>query len=138
MSKVDFTGRVAIVTGSGGGLGRTYALDLAARGAAVVVNDLGCRFDGAGQSHSMADAVVEEIRAAGGKAVANYDSVADSAGGEAIVRTAIENFGRVDVLINNAGTLRNADFDALTDDIIDQMIGVHLKGAFNEIGRAHV
>lgn len=130
MSRIDFTGRTAIVTGAGGGLGRTYALDLASRGANVVVNDLGCRFDGEGQSHSMADAVVDEIVAAGGKAVASYDSVATPDGGEDIVNKALEAFGKVDVVINNAGTLRNADFDQLTDDIIDEMISVHLKGAF--------
>jgi NAD(P)-dependent dehydrogenase (short-subunit alcohol dehydrogenase family) len=97
----------------------------------VVVNDLGCRFDGAGESHSMADAVVDEIVAAGGKAVASYDSVATPEGGEAIVRKALDAFDSVDVLINNAGTLRNADFDQLSDDTIDEMISVHLKGAFN-------
>lgn len=131
MSKIDFSNRVAIVTGAGGGLGRTYALDLARRGAAVVVNDLGCTFDGEGGSHSMADKVVDEIVAAGGKAVASYDSVATSSGGEAIVQTALDAFGRVDVVINNAGTLRNADFDQLTDDTINEMIEVHLKGAFH-------
>lgn len=129
MQTVDFKGRVAIVTGSGGGLGRTYALDLAARGAAVVVNDLGGRFDGAGSSHGMADQVVDEIRAAGGKAVANYDSVGTRSGGENIVRTAMDSFGRVDVVINNAGHLRNAPFEEIDDDILDSIIDVHLKGA---------
>lgn len=131
MTDVRFDGRVAIITGAGGGLGRTYALDLARRGASVVVNDLGGSFDGAGQSRSMADSVVDEIREAGGKAVASYDSVTTAAGGEAIVATALEQFGRVDVLINNAGTLRNAPFDALPDSTLDAMIEVHLKGAFN-------
>jgi NAD(P)-dependent dehydrogenase (short-subunit alcohol dehydrogenase family) len=130
MTQVRFDGRVAIVTGAGGGLGRTYALDLARRGAAVVVNDLGGTFDGKGSSHSMADNVVNEIRQAGGKAVASYDSVSTPAGGEAIVATAMESFGRVDALINNAGTLRNAPFDQLPDATIDAMIDVHLKGAF--------
>lgn len=129
MSSVDFKGRVAVVTGAGGGLGRTYALDLAARGAAVVVNDLGGSFDGKGSSHSMADLVVEEIRAAGGQAVANYDSVGTRAGGESIVRTAVESFGRVDVVINNAGHLRNAPFEEIDDAILDSIIDVHLKGA---------
>ena len=130
MTKVRFDGRVAIVTGAGGGLGRTYALDLARRGAAVVVNDLGGSFDGKGSSASMADKVVDEIRAAGGKAVASYDSVATAAGGEAIVQKAVDSFGRVDALINNAGTLRNAPVDVLPDATLDSMIEVHLKGAF--------
>jgi NAD(P)-dependent dehydrogenase (short-subunit alcohol dehydrogenase family) len=131
MSKISFAGRVAIVTGAGGGLGREYALDLARRGASVVVNDLGTNSDGTGQPSPMADAVVAEIRTAGGTAVASYDSVATSAGGEAIVATAVKAFGRVDVLINNAGILRNAPFDVLPDSTIDAMLDVHLKGGFN-------
>jgi len=131
MSKISFAGRVAIVTGAGGGLGRGYALELASRGAAVVVNDLGTNSDGTAGPSPMADAVVEEIRKAGGKACASYESVATTEGGEAIVQTAIRNFGRVDVLINNAGILRNAPFDELTDATIDAMLSVHLKGAFN-------
>lgn len=127
---IDFKNRVAIVTGSGGGLGRTYAMELARRGAAVVVNDLGGAFDGKGSSHSMADAVVKEITSAGGTAVASYDSVGTRAGGEAIVATAVKSFGRVDIVINNAGHLRNAPFEAVTDDILDSIIQVHLKGAF--------
>ena len=130
MSQVRFDNRVAIVTGAGGGLGRTYAIELAKRGAAVVVNDLGGTFDGRGSSHSMADNVVNEIKQAGGKAVASYDSVATPAGGEAIVAKAVEAFGGVDVLINNAGTLRNAPFHELPDATLDAMIEVHLKGAF--------
>jgi len=130
MQSVSFEGRVAIVTGAGGGLGRSYALELARRGAAVVVNDLGGTFDGQGKSQQMADRVVEEIRAAGGKAVASYDSVASAAGGEAIVQSAVKAFGKVDVLINNAGTLRNAPLDELPDSTLDAMIEVHLKGAF--------
>jgi NAD(P)-dependent dehydrogenase (short-subunit alcohol dehydrogenase family) len=130
MSNVSFDGRVAIVTGAGGGLGRTYALELARRGAAIVVNDLGGSFDGQGSSQKMADLVVAEIEAAGGKAIASYDSVSTPAGGEAIVQSAVKAFGKVDVLINNAGTLRNAPFDELPDTTIDAMIEVHLKGAF--------
>ncbi|MNF22393.1 putative short-chain type dehydrogenase/reductase [compost metagenome] len=129
MSSIDFKDRVAIVTGAGGGLGRTYALELGARGAAVVVNDLGGRFDGSGSSQGMADQVVEEIRAAGGKAVANYDSVGTRAGGESIVQTALDSFGRVDIVINNAGHLRNAPFEDIDDEILDSLIDVHLKGA---------
>ncbi len=128
---IRFDHRVAIVTGAGGGLGRTYALDLAARGAAVVVNDLGGTFDGKGSSPSMADQVVAEIEAAGGKAVASYDSVATSSGGAAIVKTAIDAFGRLDVLVSNAGSLRNAPIDELSDEVLDAMLDVHLKGAFN-------
>ena len=128
---IRFDQRVAIVTGAGGGLGRTYAIELAARGAAVIVNDLGGSFDGQGSSSSMADQVVTEITAAGGRAVASYDSVATSAGGEAIVQTALAAFGRVDVLVSNAGTLRNAPIDELSDATLDAMIDVHLKGGFN-------
>lgn len=127
---ISFEGRVAIVTGAGGGLGRTYAMEIARRGGAVVVNDLGGTFDGKGSSHSMADRVVEEIRGAGGKAVAGYESVASRAGGEAIVQTAVTAFGRVDVVINNAGHLRNAPFEDIDDSILDSIIEVHLKGAF--------
>ena len=130
-ASLRFDGRVAVITGAGGGLGRGYALDLAARGAAVVVNDLGGSFDGRGSSTSMADAVVAEIRAAGGRAVASYDSVATSAGGRAIIDCALDHFGRVDILVSNAGTLRNAPFDALSDETLDAMIEVHLKGGFN-------
>ena len=107
MSDIRFDGRVAIVTGAGGGLGRTYALELARRGAQVVVNDLGGSADGTGSGSAMADAVVKEINEAGGAAVANYDSVSDPKSGEAIVQTALDNFGRVDVVINNAGVLRD-------------------------------
>lgn len=128
---IRFDHRVAIVTGAGGGLGRTYALDLAARGAAVVVNDLGGNFDGTGSSSSMADQVVAEIEAAGGTAVASYDSVATSVGGDAIVKTAIDAFGRLDVLVSNAGSLRNAPIDELSDETLDAMLAVHLKGGFN-------
>ena len=130
MSQVRFDGRTVIITGAGGGLGRTYALDIAARGGNVVVNDLGGTFDGKGSSSSMADKVVEEIRQAGGKAVASYDSVATAAGGEAIVQKALAAFGRVDAVINNAGTLRNAPVDQIPDSTLDMMIDVHLKGAF--------
>ncbi len=128
--QIDFKNRVAIVTGAGGGLGRTYAMELARRGAAVVVNDLGGAFDGKGSSQSMADTVVNEITSAGGKAVASYDSVGTRQGGEAIVATAMRSFGRVDIVINNAGHLRNAPFEAVTDDILDSLLEVHLKGAF--------
>jgi len=130
MGEVSFTGRVAIVTGAGGGLGREYALELARRGARVLVNDLGTAADGSGQASRMADGVVAEIRAAGGTAQANYESVAIASGGKAIVAAAFDAFGRVDVLINNAGILRNAPFEQLPDSTLDAMLDVHLKGAF--------
>ena len=110
MSKLDFTGRVAIVTGAGGGLGRQHALALARRGAKVLVNDLGGSVDGAGGSVSAAQAVVDEIRAAGGEALANGASVTDAAAVEAMVQQAISAWGRVDILINNAGILRDKSF----------------------------
>jgi NAD(P)-dependent dehydrogenase (short-subunit alcohol dehydrogenase family) len=130
MSDVRFNDRVAIVTGAGGGLGRTYALDLGARGARVVVNDLGGKPDGTGAGHNMADTVVDEIRKAGGEAVANYDSVSTPEGGEAIVKAALDEFGRVDVVINNAGILRDKTFAKLPPEDLEIVIDVHLKGAF--------
>lgn len=130
MSKLNFDGRVAIITGAGGGLGREYALDLAKRGAKVVVNDLGSALDGSGSSQNAADAVVEEIKAAGGVAVANYDSVSTAQGGENIVKTAVDTFGKVDILINNAGILRDKSFLKMREEDWDQVIAVHLKGAF--------
>lgn len=130
MQDIRFDQQVAIVTGAGGGLGRHYALELARRGAAVVVNDLGGAFDGKGGGNAMADQVCQEIRAAGGKAVPNYDSVASAAGGEAIVRTALDAFGKVDIVINNAGHLRNAAFGEIPQGDLDSLIEVHLKGAF--------
>jgi NAD(P)-dependent dehydrogenase (short-subunit alcohol dehydrogenase family) len=130
MSEIRFDGRVAIVTGAGGGLGRTYALEIAKRGGQVVVNDLGGRPDGSGASQSMADEVVKEITEAGGKAVANYDSVSTPEGGEAIVKTAVDNFGKVDIVINNAGILRDKSFVKLTPEELGLVLDVHLKGAF--------
>lgn len=130
-NSIRFDNRVAVITGAGGGLGRTYALELAARGAKVVVNDLGGKVSGEGQSHSMADTVVAEIQAAGGTAVASYDSVSTSAGGQAIIQKALDSFGRIDILISNAGTLRNAPLDELSDETLDGMLEVHLKGGFN-------
>lgn len=130
MGSIRFDGRVAVITGAGGGLGRGYALYLAQRGAKVVVNDLGGSTDGQGNSNSAADKVVAEIRAQGGEAVANYDSVASAAGGERIIRTAVEAFGRVDIVINNAGILRDASLVKMSSDSFDLLIDVHLKGAF--------
>jgi len=130
MADIKFDGRVAIVTGAGAGLGRTYALALAARGAKVVVNDLGGARDGSGSSTSAADIVVEEIKKKGGEAAANYDSVATVEGGENIVKTAVDNFGKVDIVINNAGILRDKSFVKITEAEWDIVLAVHLKGAY--------
>jgi NAD(P)-dependent dehydrogenase (short-subunit alcohol dehydrogenase family) len=130
MSEIRFDGRVAVVTGAGGGLGKTYALLLASRGASVVVNDLGGRPDGTGAGTSMADETVKEIIEAGGKAVANYDSVATPEGGEAIIRSALDHFGKIDILINNAGILRDKSFVKLEPKDLEAVLDVHLKGAF--------
>lgn len=127
---IRFDGRVALVTGAGNGLGRCYALELAKRGAAVVVNDIGGRTDGRGASREPADRVVEEIVSNGGRAVPSYDTVATRAGGQAIVDRAVEAFGRIDIVINNAGILRNALFESMTDDQIDSVIDTHVKGLF--------
>jgi len=131
MRGIRFDGQAAIVTGAGGGLGRTYALELARRGAMVLVNDLGGARDGSGSSTRPADAVVEEITAAGGTAVANYDSVATVEGGQAIVQAALDAFGRVDILINNAGILRDKSFAKMTPDMWQAVLDVHLHGAFH-------
>jgi len=121
-----------VVTGAGGGLGRAYALELAKRGAKVVVNDFGGARDGEGQgSVSPADRVVKEIRDAGGEAVANYDSVATPEGGEGIVRTALEAFGRVDILINNAGILRDKGLLKMEPENWKVVLDVHLNGAYH-------
>ena len=123
-------GKVAIITGAGGGLGRCHALLLAKEGAAVVVNDLGGSRDGKGGSSSMADQVVKEIQAAGGQAVANYDSVATVAGGENICKTAIDSFGKVDILVNNAGILRDMTLIKTDEASWDIVVQVHLKGTY--------
>jgi NAD(P)-dependent dehydrogenase (short-subunit alcohol dehydrogenase family) len=123
-------GKVAIVTGAGGGIGREEALALAAEGAAVVVNDLGGARDGTGGAHNMADAVVEEIQKAGGTAVANYDSVATMQGGASILKTALDAFSQVDILVNNAGILRDKTLAKMTEAEWDVVMAVHLKGTF--------
>jgi NAD(P)-dependent dehydrogenase (short-subunit alcohol dehydrogenase family) len=124
-------GRAAVVTGAGRGIGRAIAELLAAEGAAVVVNDLGGAVDGTGASHGAADEVVEAIRARGGRAVANYDSVADFAAAERIVATAVREFGAIDILVNNAGILRDRMIFNMTEEDWDAVIAVHLKGTFN-------
>ena len=123
-------GKVAIITGAGGGLGRAHALLFAKEGAAVVVNDLGGARDGAGGGHSMADQVVKEIQAAGGQAVANYDSVATVQGGENICKTAVDAFGKVDILVNNAGILRDKTLVNTDEASWDIVVQVHLKGTY--------
>jgi NAD(P)-dependent dehydrogenase (short-subunit alcohol dehydrogenase family) len=123
-------GKVAIVTGSGGGIGRAEALLFAREGAKVVVNDVGGGRDGAGQSKNMADAVVAEIVAAGGAALANYDSVATLAGAERIVKAAVDGFGRLDILVNNAGILRDKTLVKMDEAMWDSVISVHLRGTF--------
>jgi NAD(P)-dependent dehydrogenase (short-subunit alcohol dehydrogenase family)/acyl dehydratase/putative sterol carrier protein len=130
--RIGFDDRVAIVTGAGAGLGRAYALELARRGAKVVVNDLGGARDGSGAgSSAAADQVVEEIRALGGRAVANYDSVATPEGGAAIVQSALDAFGTVDILINNAGILRDKSLVKMEPQNWQAVLDVHLNGAYN-------
>jgi NAD(P)-dependent dehydrogenase (short-subunit alcohol dehydrogenase family) len=131
MSTIDFTGQSVIVTGAGRGLGRLYALDLARRGASVVVNDVGSTMSGDGTDASVADAVVREIGDAGGRAAASHDSVASAAGGVAIVQCAIEEFGRVDAVISNAGIFGTTPFAELSVDEWNRMRTVHLDGAFH-------
>jgi NAD(P)-dependent dehydrogenase (short-subunit alcohol dehydrogenase family)/putative sterol carrier protein len=132
LPEIRFDGKVAIITGAGAGLGRVYALELAKRGAKVVVNDYGGSRDGAGNGSSTpADKVVEEIRAAGGEAVANYDNVATPEGGEKIVRSAVEAFGGVDILINNAGILRDKSFLKMEPENWQAVLAVHLNGAYH-------
>lgn len=126
-TKLGFSGRVAVVTGAGGGLGRAYALELARRGASVVVNDLGGSFHGEGKGTQLADQVVKEILDAGGKAVPNYDSVEN---GEKIIHTALESFGKIDILINNAGILRDKSFAKMSEQDWSKVLQVHLHGAF--------
>jgi NAD(P)-dependent dehydrogenase (short-subunit alcohol dehydrogenase family) len=128
---IDFTGQVAIVTGAGRGLGRLFAKEIARRGGSVVVNDVGGTMHGEGSNSSIADLVVEEIDRAGGVAVASYDSVATPEGGEAIVRTAVDRFGRLDALVSNAGIFNSAPFDELSQADWRRMLGVHLDGGFH-------
>ena len=128
---IRFDGRVAIVTGAGGGLGRLHALALAARGAAVVVNDLGGTLDGNGGTPTAASAVADEIRAGGGKAIANGASVTDFSAVQAMVDAALAEWGRVDILVNNAGILRDKSFAKMELDDFKLVVDVHLMGAVN-------
>jgi NAD(P)-dependent dehydrogenase (short-subunit alcohol dehydrogenase family) len=131
MADLGFDGSVAIITGAGGGLGRQHALLLASRGARVVVNDVGGSVTGEGASEGPAQAVVQEIVDAGGEAVADNHSVSTVEGGEAIVQSAIDAFGRVDIVINNAGILRDKAFHNLTPELLEPVLDVHLRGAFH-------
>jgi NAD(P)-dependent dehydrogenase (short-subunit alcohol dehydrogenase family) len=130
MSALGYDGKVAIITGAGGGLGRQHALMMAKRGALIVVNDLGGSIDGVGSNDSAAQIVVDEIKAIGGEAVADHNTVATPEGGQAIVQTAIDTYGRVDIVINNAGILRDKAFHNMTPDLLNPVLDVHLKGAF--------
>lgn len=132
MNKITYDGRVAVITGAGAGLGRAYALELARRGAKVVVNDLGGAPDGSGDgSAAPADEVVKEIEALGGRAVANYDNVATAEGGENIIKCAMDTFGRVDIVVNNAGILRDKSFLKMDPENWKAVLDVHLNGAYN-------
>ena len=126
---IDFKGKVAIVTGAGAGLGKNHALELAKRGAKVVVNDIGSSVDGSGGSSAAAQAVVDEIKKAGGEAIANGASVSDKKGAESIVADAVKAFGTVDILINNAGILRDKSFSKVTLEDFELIISVHLLGS---------
>ncbi len=123
-------GRTAVITGAGGGLGRAHALLFAQHGANVVVNDLGGNFDGTGKGSAMADQVVDEIKAAGGNAAANYDSVSTEEGANGIIKTAVDTFGTIDILVNNAGILRDKSFAKMTEEDWDLVQAVHVKGAY--------
>ena len=138
MDELRFDERVAIVTGGGRGLGRTHALLLGARGAQVVVNDDGASLNGEGGDPAVAEAVAEEIRAAGGIAVAVSTSVASPEGGQAIVAKAIEEFGKVDIVVANAGILRDKAFHNMTPEMFDHVMDVHIRGAFFVLQPAYV
>ena len=133
MDEMRYDGRVAVITGGGRGLGRSYALLLAAKGAKVVINDNGSAIVGEGSDAGPAQEVVDEIRAAGGEAVANTDSVATAEGGAGIVQGALDNFGRIDALIHNAGNVRYGTLDEISFDDFKAVIDVHLMGAFNVV-----
>lgn len=136
MSDLRFDERVAVITGAGRGLGRAYALLLAEKGARVVVNDPGGSLQGDGVDVGPAQAVVDEIKAAGGEAVANTDTVATPEGGKGIINTAIQHYGRIDILIHNAGNVRPASLKEMTYDDFEAVIDVHLRGAFHVVREA--
>src|ERR1700738_4177915 len=124
-------GKVAVITGAGRGIGREEALLMAKHGAKVVVNDLGGHFDGTGQSRSPAEDVVKEIRAAGGEAVANFESVTDFKAAKRIGECAVDNFGKLNIMVNNAGILRDRMIFNMNEEDWDAVVAVHLKGSFN-------
>jgi len=131
LNEVGFEGRVAIVTGAARGLGREHSLLLASRGAAVVVNDVGCALDGTGADASIADGLARAIRSAGGEATSDAHDVSTRSGGAALVELALQTYGRVDIVVNNAGILRDRTMQNVAPDELDAVLGVHLKGAFN-------
>jgi NAD(P)-dependent dehydrogenase (short-subunit alcohol dehydrogenase family) len=133
MSELRFDNRVAVITGAGRGMGRSYALLLAARGAKIVVNDIGGNLKGDGSDATPAQDVVEEIKAAGGAAVVSTESVSTPSGGKAIVNTAMEHFGRIDILIHNAGNVRRMSLKEMTQEDFDLVLDVHLRGAFHVV-----
>jgi len=131
VSRIDYAGQVVVVTGAGGALGAAFCREFARRGAAIVANDLGGSTTGAGSSSEYADRIVAELTAAGARAVANYDTVATARGGQAIIDAALSAFGRVDAVISNAGNQRNGAFGELSEEDIEEVYAVHVKGAFN-------
>jgi len=136
MDRLNFDGRVAVITGGGRGIGRAYAELLGSRGAKVVVNDPGVRLDGTGADEGPAAEVVDAIRAAGGSAIANLDSVATPAGGESIVRTAMDAFGRIDILIHNAGVVLRSPLGEMSHEDMERSLDVHLRGGFHVVRAA--
>jgi NAD(P)-dependent dehydrogenase (short-subunit alcohol dehydrogenase family) len=136
MSDIRFDDRVAIVTGAGGGLGRCHALELARRGAKVVINDLGASMDGSGGNSAAAEAVVKEIEAMGGEAMANGSSVSDEAGVKKMIDDTMAKWGRIDIIIANAGILRDKSFSKMTQADIDLVLDVHLRGSFMPVHAA--
>ena len=138
MADIGYDGQVAIITGSGGGLGREHALELSRRGARVVINDLGGSVSGEGHEEGPAHKTAQEINDLGGEAVADTNSVATPEGGAAIVQTAVDAFGTVDIVINNAGILRDKTFHNMTPELLNPVIDVHLKGAFYVTQPAYV
>lgn len=137
MSEMRFDGRVAVITGAGRGLGRSYALLLASKGAKVVVNDLGAPIKGDGADVGVAQQVVDEIKSAGGEAIANTDSVATLEGGQAIVQAALDSWGKVDILIHNAGNVRYGSIREISYEDFKSVVDVHLMGAFHMVKAAH-
>lgn len=130
MSDINFENKTVVVTGAGNGLGKAYAMEFAKRGANVVVNDIGGSVDGAGSENAPADIVVEEIKSNGGSAVANYDSVATKDGGQSIIDSALNEFGSIHSVVNNAGILRDKSFHKITTEEFDQVMDVHFQGSF--------